>query len=854
MRKQFRKAENIIATLFLSLVIASLFIVAFLMISSSIRKRSLGRMEEGVNTVIAEVQTKLKRESQILNSTADIISAANNFDVEDTLEIVNQISPILETMQIRVLLSNNQILLHDGTVTEITDLGFLDFQKEAALGEHISDRVVSASGEPALRHFVPVYQNGEIVALIFGVTYLNTLADSINIQNIYNASANVYIVDTKTGDYIMDTTHDALGNLYDDDKLNRETKGAEDWAAYQDELMSLRSGHVIYRPESGQDWEYLYYAPAGINDWSIAVSVPEREAFANVYVVRNICILIGVLLVAALLVYYFVIFRSWKRTVRESVDHAVLEERLKKAEAAERAKSVFLSNMSHDIRTPMNAIIGFTTLAEKNIDDKARVQDYHAKILSSSQHLLSLINDILDMSRIESGKLNIEEKPCSISEIFKDMRNILQMQMQAKDLDFFMESLDVEDEQIFCDKLHVNQVLLNLLSNAIKFTPSGGTVSLIIRQKPGAPDGYGTYEIRVKDTGIGMEKEFVKHIFEPFERERTSTVSGIQGTGLGMAITKNIVDTMGGTISVETEPGKGTEFIVTFTFRLQSVEKESNYIKELSGMRALVVDDSFDTCDSAAKMLTKIGMRPEWTMRGKEAILRIRQAQEMGDEFYTYIVDWTLPDIGGLELVRQIRSIAGQQVPIIVITAYDRSAFEEEAKAAGATAFCSKPMFISDLREILLASMGGSELAVVSQQIPDALEDMKGTRLLLVEDNELNREIAQELLKENGFLIETAVNGKEAVEMVRDSAPGYYALILMDVQMPVMDGYEASKAIRALEDKTLASIPIIAMTANAFMEDRKRAIESGMNDHVPKPINTENLIRVISSCFGNGPG
>ncbi len=547
----------------------------------------------------------------------------------------------------------------------------------------------------------------------------------------------------------------------------------------------------------------------------------------------------------ALVMYYLFIYISYKRNLKDVVERAVLEEKLKKAEAAEKAKSTFLSNMSHDIRTPMNAIIGFTTLAETNIDNKARVQEYLAKILSSSNHLLSLINDILDMSRIESGKLNIEEKPCSISDIFKDMRNIIQTQMQAKQLNFFMDTMDVVDEDIYCDKLHVNQVLLNLLSNAIKFTPAGGSVSLVIRQKPGAPSGYGEYEIRVKDTGIGMDAEFVKRIFEPFERERTSTVSGIQGTGLGMAITKNIIDTMGGTIAVETEQGKGTEFIITFNFRLQNNDKKVSHIQELSGVRGLVVDDNFTTCDSVTKMLTQIGMRAEWSMHGKEAVLRAKQAVEMGDEFFTYIIDWALPDLSGLEVVRQIRKIVGERVPIIILTAYDWTAFEEEALKAGVTAFCNKPIFLSELRDTLISVLGKTGAPETAQVKSNPIDHLKGARLLLVEDNELNREIAQELLEENGFAIETAVNGRIAVDMIKDAEPNRYDLVLMDVQMPVMDGYAAARAIRALDDPEKANIPIIAMTANAFDEDRRQAFESGMNDHVPKPINIDNLIQVM---------
>ena len=392
------------------------------------------------------------------------------------------------------------------------------------------------------------------------------------------------------------------------------------------------------------------------------------------------------------------------RTSDKKMNQA-LSEAVHAAETANKAKSTFLSNMSHDIRTPMNAIIGFTTLAVSNIDDKKRVRDYLGKILSSSNHLLSLINDILDMSRIESGKIHLEETEVSLSDVLHDLKTIISGQIHAKQLELYMDAMDVTNEDVYCDKTRLNQVLLNLLSNAVKFTPAGGTVSVRIRQYPGTVKGSELYEIRVKDNGIGMSQEFVQKIFSPFERERTSTVSRIQGTGLGMAITKNIVNMMGGTIEVLTEQGKGTEFIVRLPFRIQSKHQRIEKIAELEGLKALVVDDDFNTCDSVTKMLVKVGMRSEWTLSGKEAVLRARQSMEMGDVFHAYIIDWRLPDMNGIEVTRQIRSL-GDETPIIILTAYDWSDIEVEARAAGVTAFCAKPMFMSDIRDTLMTAIG----------------------------------------------------------------------------------------------------------------------------------------------------
>ena len=524
--------------------------------------------------------------------------------------------------------------------------------------------------------------------------------------------------------------------------------------------------------------------------------------------------------------------------------NAKLQVAVEKAESANRAKSTFLSNMSHDIRTPMNAIIGFTTLAISNIDDKDRVKDYLTKTLASSNHLLSLINDVLDMSRIESGKIHLEEVEVNLSDVLHDLKTIVSGQIYAKQLEFYMDAMDVTDEDVYCDKTRLNQILLNLLSNAIKFTPAGGTVSVRVRQLAGKVRGCGQYEFRIKDNGIGMSQEFAQKIFEPFERERTSTVSGIQGTGLGMAITKNIVDMMGGTIEVQTAQGKGTEFTVCVPMRAQTEQRPVEKITELEGLKALVVDDDFNTCDSVTKMLVKVGMRAEWTLSGKEAVLRARQSIEMSDVYHAYIIDWRLPDMNGIEVTRQIRSLH-DDTPIIILTAYDWSDIEVEAKAAGVTAFCAKPMFMSDLRETLMSALGQKPADAVQRLLPEKNADFKGKHILLVEDNELNREIAQEILREYGFLVDSAENGAVAVEKVSTAAPGSYDLVLMDVQMPIMDGYTATRKIRALDDPARAKLPILAMTANAFDEDRRNALESGMNGFLSKPIVIDDLVQEL---------
>lgn len=537
-------------------------------------------------------------------------------------------------------------------------------------------------------------------------------------------------------------------------------------------------------------------------------------------------------------------FRNVDAQLRKEMEqNALLEAALSQANRASKAKSVFLSNMSHDIRTPMNAIVGFTNLAITHIDHSELVAEYLQKIKTSGNHLLSLINDILDMSHIESGKIHLDEKPCSLPDILHGLRNILQADVHAKQLELQIDTVDVWDEEICCDKLRLNQVLLNLLSNAVKYTSAGGNVSMRITEKPGAPDGFAHYEFCIKDNGIGMSPEFVEHIFEPFERERNTTISKIQGTGLGMAITKNIVDMMNGTISVKSEQGVGTEFTVTFTFRLNSNIREPLVIPELRHCRALVVDDDFNTCDSVSYMLGQLGMRAEWTLSGKEAVLRTHQAVMRNTDYSVYIIDWLLPDMNGVEVTRRIRKETGGNVPVIILTAYDWTDIEIEAKEAGVTAFCSKPLFLSELSSCLQS--------VMQPDTPKDEEDQDGAaihhtgRILLAEDVEMNQEIAVAILENAGFTVDIADNGRIAADMIEQSEPGYYQAILMDVQMPVMNGYEATQEIRNLENRKLASIPIIAMTANAFTEDREAALKSGMNGHIAKPIDVQVLFETL---------
>ena len=536
-----------------------------------------------------------------------------------------------------------------------------------------------------------------------------------------------------------------------------------------------------------------------------------------------------------------------EQTRETMAKNLALADALSQAQQANVSKTTFLSNMSHDIRTPMNAIIGFTTMALRNFDNQVQVKDSLEKVLTSGKHLLGLINDILDMSRIESGRVEVQPEDCNLSELVHSLIHIIQPQVTAKEQSFQIDAVQIQNEDVLADKLKINQVLINLLSNAIKYTQSTGTINFTIIQRKSDKAGYATYEFHVKDNGMGMSEEFLKHIFDPFEREATSTKSGIQGTGLGMTITKKMVELMGGTISVTSKKGEGSEFIVTLDLRLSETAVPIQ-VSNLEGLHALIVDDDFHTCDSLTEMLNKIGMRSEWTTSPREAIFRTKKAVNDKDPFHVYIVDWLMPELNGIETVRQIRKIAGEGPPIIILTAYDYTDIIDEAKTAGATGFCTKPLFPSDLKKALARAIDHFE----EESKPDELSEtsFKGKRVLLVEDIEVNREIAKMVLSEMELEIDEAPDGTDAVAMFEKSPPNYYDAVLMDIQMPTMNGYDATRAIRKLERADSKTVPIIAMTANAFDEDKNNVLAAGMNDHIAKPLDISNLLATLKKYLG----
>ncbi len=584
---------------------------------------------------------------------------------------------------------------------------------------------------------------------------------------------------------------------------------------------------------------HIYCSHLPNTEWYLIVTMDHGvldEAVLNLNNTRqkNMIIAGGTILTAILIVciiYYIMSQRQLK----------ALEIAEKEAIHANKAKSEFLSSMSHDIRTPMNGIIGMTSIAIANIDNKERVRDCLAKITLSSKHLLGLINDVLDMSKIENGKLTLNTDQRSLHEIMQGIVNIAQPQVKAKNQNFDIFIQKIHTEEILCDSVRLNQILLNLLSNAIKFTPENGTINIYLNQEDSPlGDDFVRCNFTVKDTGIGMTPEFQKEIFEKFSREQNSNVSKTEGTGLGMAITKAIVEAMGGSISVKSELGKGSEFRVTVDFEKAEIPEKAMV---LPPWKMLVVDDDEELCHSAVEALKDIGVSAEWALDGKTAVEMVEKHHFQRDDYQIVLIDWKMPDMNGAQTATEIRKLLGDDVPILIISAYDWSDIEEEAKAAGVQGFISKPLFKSNLFVNLSNYMNPKEDEDKNTEEADS-QSFRGKRILLAEDNDLNWEIAADILSEVGFELERAENGQICVEKFRNSDIGYYDVILMDIRMPVMTGYDAAKEIRK-SDRNDVSIPIIAMTADAFSEDIKHCLECGMNAHIAKPIDVNRLIQIL---------
>lgn len=633
------------------------------------------------------------------------------------------------------------------------------------------------------------------------------------VRNGYDGWYNYY-------QYLSDNIKEFNG-MAPDEYVRDLQKAIEENREYSELILVDNSHRHLYcTPLPGSAWYLVSVMPYDALDKIISSLGEQRVGL----VLGACCVLIFVVLI---------VFAVYLRVIHQQMEE--LDRARKEAVHANQAKSEFLSNMSHDIRTPMNGIVGMTAIAMANIHDPMRVQDCLKKVTLSSKHLLGLINDVLDMSKIEDGKLTLNMDALSLSDAMDSIVNIVQPQIHSKKQHFDIFVQEIQTEDVYCDGVRLNQVILNLLSNAIKFTPQGGRINIYLSQEDSPlGDKYIRCHFRVKDTGIGMSPEFVERVFDSFTRDEAQ-VRKIEGTGLGMTITKCIVEAMKGTIEVYSEQDKGTEFHVTL-----DLEKADTRLEDmlLPNWNMLVVDNNEDLCQSAVHALNEIGVNAEWSVDGKTALKMVEERHIRHDDYQVILLDWKMPGMDGLQMTREIRKIVGDETPILIVSAYDWSDIEEEALAAGAHGFISKPLFKSNL--YLGLSRFAGETFVQEEKRNDT-HDFTGKKILLAEDNDLNWEIAEDLLLEVGFKVNRAENGQICVEMFEKSEVGEYDVILMDIRMPVMNGYEAAKAIRAL-NRPDVNVPIVAMTADAFSDDVQHCLDSGMNAHIAKPIDLDKLL------------
>ena len=646
------------------------------------------------------------------------------------------------------------------------------------------------------------------------------------------------IIIRRDGTYIISPSDATRENYFDRVRDTYEVSGG-DTEAFIQRLVDGMDDPVDYTSEFTIDGkrQHLYCTNLAYSEWHLltftsygtldsAISRLSRQWSVMIF---SVC--------AALLVALGAVFLMFFRMIRQQM--ADLDTARREAEKANKAKSEFLSNMSHDIRTPMNAIVGMTAIATANMEDPAQVQNCLRKITLSSKHLLGLINDVLDMSKIESGKMTLNMDQVSLREVMDSIVNIVRPQIRAKRQKFDVSIHDISSENVCGDGVRLNQILINLLGNAVKFTPEEGSIRVSLSQS-GSPqgDGYVRTLIVVADSGIGMSPEFQAKIFDSFAREDSTRVQKTEGTGLGMAITKYIVDAMGGTISVKSELGKGSEFRVVLDLPRAQIQEADMVLPDWN---MLLVDDDQSLCESTVKNLASIGVKADWALDAESAIPMVDEHCRRGDGYHIILLDWKLPGMDGITAAREIRSRCGDETPILLISAYDWDEIQEEAVSAGITGFIAKPLFKSTLFYGLRPFAGSAAPAPGKKTM-----DLRGRRVLVAEDNDLNWEIANDLLTEElGLTLEWAENGQVCAERFRLSSPGWYDAILMDIRMPVMTGYEATAAIRAMERPDAATIPIIAMTADAFAEDIKKCLDCGMNAHVAKPIDVGEVYRQL---------
>lgn len=811
---------------------------------SQISEKSINKVGdlymEGINEhIVAHFRTLIDLELEQAEAVVEIVPA----DMEDVEELYKELIYIVRVRNFAYLAlcsEDGDLEMLRGEQIQLTDPepfyeSLRAKEKKVAVGVDANGKELVIFGVSA---DYPMTGGNKCVAMVVAIpveyisAMLSTDEDEALIYSHIIRKDGSFIISELSGQY-----EDYFSSLYERYE-NVSTEKIDTYIRELSAAMEAKEDYSMILELEGSN-QQIYCTSLPYSEWHLVTVLPFGVLNETVEAVNRdrtvATIFVCVIIFIVLLVIFSVYLRMTSRQLKE------LEAAREEALEATRAKSVFLSNMSHDIRTPMNAIVGMTAIATTHIDDREQVQNCLKKIALSGKHLLGLINDVLDMSKIESGKMTLTAERISLREVVEGVVGIVQTQIKAKEQNFNVHIDNIVAEDVYCDSVRLNQILLNLLSNAVKYTHEDGTIQFSMFQEE-APaekgDAYIRTHIIVKDDGIGMTEEFLEHVFDSYARADSARVHKTEGAGLGMAITKYIVEAMKGTITVDSELDKGTEFHVVLDLE-KAVSKEEEMV--LPAWKMLVVDDDEVLCHTAVDALKSIGIQADWTLSGENAIEVVRKHHQTRDEYQIVLLDWKLPGMDGLSVARQIRQIIGSDMPIILISAYDWSEFEDEAKEAGIDGFIAKPLFKSTLFYGLKKYMGVEEM----QDKEAANPDLAGRHILVAEDNDLNWEILYELLSDFGMELQWAENGKICLEKFQKSEQGFYDAILMDVRMPVMGGYECTEKIRALTRPDAQEIPIIAMTADAFAEDIKRCLDSGMNAHTAKPINLEEVISLL---------
>lgn len=824
--------------------------VVFISLTSFMTRQTKMTVTEISNTYMAEMSRQIKQKfAAIIGLRLQQVEGIIKRTPPDTVTYGRQMIEDLRTSADLRNFSYLGLCTREGIVEELYggDLKFLnDEETWASLmadGTLVTEAVTSDGDKVLVLGMEAAYpmkndQVSDILIVGLPMEYLN----EILFLDENDSVAYSHIID-KNGNFVV-RNNDAFRESYFERVSARYEFGSEEEVeAYLNGLQSAIDEQKVYSsvvPIDGQ-WQNIYCIPLSEStSWYLITVMPNdymENAISKLDRIRGVMMLGSVMAILLVMTVIFIVYYRISKRQINALDRAVED-----AVHANMAKSEFLSSMSHDIRSPMNAIIGMTEIAQRNIDDKSRVEDCLRKVSLSSKHLLGLINDVLDMSKIESGKMTLNEVPMSLRGVMDDIVNIIQPQLKARKQVFDIYIQKISKEDVYCDTVRLNQVLINLLTNAVKFTPEGGRVDVHVYQEDSPKgDDYIRTHFEVVDTGIGMSEEFQKKIWDNFSREETDQVRHIVGAGLGTSITKRIIELMGGTIELRSKIGEGSTFHVTLDLRKADINEHDMRLPEWN---VLVVDDNEWLCLSAVSNLEELGVHAEWTLDGRDAVVLVEQRHKAGDDYRFVLIDWKMPNMDGLETVREIRKRVGKSVPIFLISAYDWNDLGQEV--AEIEGFISKPLFKSTLYERLKQYVDGYDAAA---DVEEEEVDFTGKHILLAEDMDINWEVASEILSVTGMELERAENGKICLEMFEKSEVGFYDAILMDIRMPVMNGYDTTLAIRAL-DRADSSLPIIAMTADAFSDDAQHCLECGMNAHIPKPLDIAECMRVLQSFLG----